>query len=179
MTLFIFIIKEHTNNNKKGDFLVELKDRIKKIRKNNNLTQQEFAKKIGTSQNVLANWENGRRNPSASAVNNICKTFNITEEWLRTGKGEMYLELDTEEELFQWVEKVLNNRNTTFKKRFVAMLMSLSDQEWEFLEKKALELIDNNYDYSIHAQYNTIPDTPEELERLYPPIDPSDLKQAR
>ena len=64
-------------------------ERIKKMRKGLNLTQQEFASQIGTTQNVLANYESGRRNPSASAFNNICKTFNVSETWLRTGEGDM------------------------------------------------------------------------------------------
>lgn len=68
-----------------------LGERIKKMRKGLNLTQQKFASQIGTTQNVLANYESGRRNPSASAFNNICKTFNVSEAWLRTGAGDMFL----------------------------------------------------------------------------------------
>lgn len=68
-----------------------MKDRIKRIRKEIDLTQCEFAKRIGTTANVLTNYETGRRNPSASVINNICKTFGVNEEWLRTGEGEMFL----------------------------------------------------------------------------------------
>ncbi len=67
-----------------------LGERIKKLRKDLNLTQQKFADQIGTTANVLTNYETGRRNPSASAFNNICKTFNVNEKWLRTGEGEMF-----------------------------------------------------------------------------------------
>lgn len=65
-----------------------LGERIKKVRKDLDLTQQKFAAEIGTTANVLTNYETGRRNPSAAALNNICKTFGISEEWLRTGEGE-------------------------------------------------------------------------------------------
>lgn len=118
-----------------------MKDRIKKIRKELDLTQQEFANRIGTTQNVLANWESGRRNPSSSVINNICKTFNINEEWLRTGKGEMRNELDIEDQLMDWAGKVLSGQDSVFKKRFVTMLMRLSDDEWELLKKKAEEIV--------------------------------------
>lgn len=67
-----------------------MKDRLKKIRKELDLTQQDFAQKIGSTQNVIANYEIGRRNPSNSVINNICKTFNVNEKWLRTGDGEMF-----------------------------------------------------------------------------------------
>ena len=117
-----------------------MKDRIRKLRRGMDLTQQEFASKIGTTANVLTNYETGRRNPSASVINNICKTFNVNEEWLREGTGEMFMELDVEDQLMAWAGKVLGGQDSKFKKRFVTMLMSLSDSEWEFLEKKAKEL---------------------------------------
>lgn len=64
--------------------------RIKKLRKELDLTQQKFADRIGTTANVLTNYETGRRNPSSSVINNICKTFGVNETWLRTGEGEMF-----------------------------------------------------------------------------------------
>ena len=67
-----------------------LGERIKKARKALDLTQQKFADQIGTTQNALTGYETGRRNPSSSVINNICKTFDVNEEWLRTGKGEMF-----------------------------------------------------------------------------------------
>lgn len=68
--------------------------RIKKIRKALDLTQQEFASRIGTTANVLTNYETGRRNPSKSVINNICKEFRVNEEWFRTGTGEMFVQND-------------------------------------------------------------------------------------
>lgn len=67
-----------------------MNSRIRKVRRELDLTQTEFAGKIGTTANVLTNYETGRRNPSSSVINNICKTFNVNEEWLRTGTGEMF-----------------------------------------------------------------------------------------
>lgn len=69
---------------------MSLGERIKKARKALDLTQQKFADQIGTTQNSLTGYETGRRNPSSSVINNICKTFDVNEEWLRTGKGEMF-----------------------------------------------------------------------------------------
>ncbi len=68
-----------------------MKERIRELRKSLKLTQQEFAERIGSTQNILANYEIGRRNPSSSVINNICKTFNVREEWLRDGEGEMFI----------------------------------------------------------------------------------------
>lgn len=65
-------------------------DRIKKVRRDLNMTQTEFASRIGSVQNTVTGYENGRRNPSAPVIALICKEFNVNEEWLRTGEGEMF-----------------------------------------------------------------------------------------
>lgn len=64
--------------------------RIKEIRESAGLTQVEFGKKIGLARNTIANYETGNRIPSNIVINSICREFGISEEWLRTGKGEMY-----------------------------------------------------------------------------------------
>lgn len=67
-----------------------MKDNIKALRKELGLTQYAFASAIGSAQNTIAGYETGRRKPSNQVISLICKTFNVNEEWLRTGKGEMF-----------------------------------------------------------------------------------------
>lgn len=69
-----------------------MQNRIKELRKELNLTQQEFADKIGTSRNNIAGYEVGSRIPSDAVISLICKTLNIREDWLRTGNGEKTIE---------------------------------------------------------------------------------------
>lgn len=68
-----------------------LNERIKKLRKGLDLTQQEFADRLGTTRNNIAGYEVGRRSPSEAVISLICKTFNVSETWLRTGEGEMFV----------------------------------------------------------------------------------------
>lgn len=117
-----------------------LKDRIKKLRRELDLTQQEFADKIGISRGNIGAYEVGKNAPSDAVISLICTKFNVNENWLRHGNGEMFAELDMEDQLMAWAGKVLGSQDSKFKKRFVTMLMGLSDSEWEFLEKKAKEL---------------------------------------
>ena len=119
-----------------------MKERIRKLRKNLDLTQREFAEKIGVKQNTVAQYEMGRNEPIDTVISLICREFNVNEEWLRNGTGEMFMELDAEDQLMMWAGRVLGSESTSFKKRFVKMLMSLSEDEWEFLERKAKELVD-------------------------------------
>ena len=67
-----------------------MKDRLKQLRKALDLTQTEFAERIGTVQNTITGYESGRRNPSGPVISAICKEFNVNEEWLRNGTGEMF-----------------------------------------------------------------------------------------
>lgn len=67
-----------------------MNERIKKIRKALDLTQSEFAARLGMKQNTIATYEMGRSNPSTPTINNICKEFRVNEEWLRTGNGDMF-----------------------------------------------------------------------------------------
>ncbi len=68
-----------------------MNERIKKLRKELGLTQQEFADKIGMKRNTVASYEINRNGPSNSVISLICKAFNVSETWLRTGEGEMFL----------------------------------------------------------------------------------------
>lgn len=67
-----------------------MNERLKKLRKALDLTQVEFAERIGTVQNTITGYESGRRNPSNPVISSICKEFNVNEEWLRNGTGEMF-----------------------------------------------------------------------------------------
>ena len=71
-----------------------MKERIKKLRKEKHLTQQEFADKIGISRNNVATYEVGKSNPGEAVISLICREFHINEAWLRTGEGKMYKEGD-------------------------------------------------------------------------------------
>ena len=66
----------------------EIGKRIKKLRKDRNLTQTEFGEKIGVKGNTVTGYENGTRRPSDSVINYICLIFHVDQTWLRTGEGD-------------------------------------------------------------------------------------------
>lgn len=69
-----------------------LNERIRKLRKVLDLTQQQFADRIRVKRNTVATYEMGRSEPSDSAISLMCREFNVNETWLRTGEGEMFLQ---------------------------------------------------------------------------------------
>ncbi len=68
--------------------------RILEIRKDAGKTQDVFAEKLGLTKNFISLIETGKREPSDRTIKDICREFNINEDWLRTGKGEMKKDID-------------------------------------------------------------------------------------
>lgn len=145
-----------------------MNERLKELRKTLGLTQQKFADKIGVKRNSLANYETGRNTPIEAIIFSICREFNVNEEWLRNGTGDMFLPLDRNTDITKLTNQLLNEEKDSFKNRFVSMLANLTVDEWAFLERKAKELCGTSDESDIYAK---VPDTPEELEKLYPPVD--------
>ena len=119
---------------------IKLKDRLRKLRKTLDLTQQKFGERIGVKGNTIAQYEMGRNEPIDSVFSLICKEFNVSEEWLRTGKGEMFKEVTMDEQIASFVGGIQMAGGETFKKRFISMLSELDEAEWEVLEKMALKM---------------------------------------
>ena len=118
-----------------------MKDRIKLIRKNAGMTQQEFAKRIGVSRNTIATYETSVRVPIDAILISLCREFNVDETWLRTGKGEMYVETNPDVKLSQWFGRLLCEDPASFKKQFILTLSELTEGEWGALQKLVDSLI--------------------------------------
>lgn len=115
-------------------------ERIKKLRKHFDLTQQKFGERLGIKGNTVAQYELGRNEPIDAVLSLICKEFNVNEKWLRTGNGEMFIEFDKENQLMIWALNILKDDFDSFKKRFFKMLMELDESDWETLEKICVKL---------------------------------------
>lgn len=73
-----------------------MKERLKLIRKTLKLSQEEFGNKIGIKSKAhISSLEIGKRSITDRIVSDICREFNVNEEWLRNGIGEMFVEPDT------------------------------------------------------------------------------------
>ena len=120
-----------------------LNERVKEIRKKLGLTLDKFGERLGVGKAALSRIENGSNGVTEQMFKSICREFSISEEWLRNGTGEMFIELDREDVLMEWAGRVLGSESNSFQKKFVKLLMSLSEDEWAWLEQKAKELAEN------------------------------------
>lgn len=118
-----------------------MNDRIKYVRVERGLTQEQFAGKIGLTRNYVARIEIGERLPSDRTIKDICRIFNVDEVWLRTGAGEPFMEMSREDEVAAFAGSVLS-RGTPEQRAFLAVLARTTPGEWELFSKKLVELAD-------------------------------------
>ena len=117
-----------------------MNERIAILRKKLNCKQDDFAETLGLSKNFISLVETGKREPSDRTIKDICFKFNVNETWLRTGKGEMFMPLDREQELAKLTVDLLQEEKESFRNRFISLLARMSDEEWRLLEKMFEEL---------------------------------------
>ena len=57
-------------------------DKIRELRLMHRLSQTELAKSLHVSQQVITKWENGKSEPSSSAINNLASYFDVSADYL-------------------------------------------------------------------------------------------------
>lgn len=114
-----------------------MKDRIKRIRKESNLTQEKFAERLGLKRNTIATYETGKSEPMDNIIVSICREFGINEEWLRNGTGEVYKEKDQN---FAKMLSRLEESDDDFIKNLITVYMKLDETSKEALRKIAKDM---------------------------------------
>lgn len=117
-------------------------ERIKALRKALGLTQQEFSDRIGIKRNTIAQYESGRNAPLDAVVSLICREFDVSETWLRTGEGEMFQPKSRNEELFEFAAKVAEGEAGSIQAQLLAVMARLTDEQWEVLAQIAREFVE-------------------------------------
>lgn len=72
-----------------------MNERVKLLRKTLGLSGEKFGEKLGVKRSVVSRWENAINNLTEQTIKSICREYNVNEDWLRTGNGEMFNTLDT------------------------------------------------------------------------------------
>lgn len=113
-----------------------MNERIKELRKVLGLSREEFANKLGLkSRGKIENIELGRTSPDEPFLDLICKTYNINPKWLRTGRGEMFIELSKDEQIEDFIGELLSDEEDSSKRRLISGLAALDENGWTVLEK--------------------------------------------
>ena len=125
-----------------------MNERIKELRIALNLTQDAFAKRIGIKRNTVGNYETGNRVPSDQSIFSICREFNVNEEWLRNGTGEMFNDMSKDDEVAYIVGYTLANCSDFVKDTFLAlgrMSQRFTEDDWAVI-KRFIDMLAGNDD---------------------------------
>lgn len=110
-------------------------DRVRQIRDDQKMTQEEFANRIGIKRPSVASIETNVREPSNPVVTMICREFNVNETWLRTGEGEMYIQRSKKEQIAELFRQVSQDDDESVRKQIIATLADYTPEDWEILGK--------------------------------------------
>lgn len=117
-----------------------MNERLKELRKSLNLTQQAFADRIGIARGNIGAYEVGKNAPSDAVISLICKEFNVNEEWMRYGTGDMFAHLNRQQKIAQFSADLFSSEEESFKSRLIMALAELDEEDWVVLEKIAKKI---------------------------------------
>lgn len=128
--------------------------RIKELRKKLGLTLEKFGERLGVKKAAVSKWENGD-NITDQMFKSICREFNVNEEWLRSGYGDMFNPSPPDE---------LEN---------LAKKYGLTSRDYIFIEKlmKNKELLSSFEDFCLDYANTLLEKTEQNHNRCKPSID--------
>ena len=145
-------------------------ERIRKLRRILDLTQEKFAERIGIKRNTVATYESGRNEPVDSVVALICREFHVNEEWLRNGTGEMFAQ-DSEDEMQALTEKYsLSAADRILIEKFVSLKVDTRNAILEFMADVVASIQESEEDFS------DVPPTSKEFERSFQVLEDDEKK---
>lgn len=110
-------------------------ERVKAIRKALGLTLEKFGQPLGVKKNAISQIENGRNGLTDQMAKAICREFNVNIEWLQNGAGEMFAEINRDDQIAAFVGNLLKDEEDSFKRRLISALAGLDDDGWDFLDQ--------------------------------------------
>lgn len=121
---------------------LSIEDRVLLIREKKELSQEEFGERIGVTKSTISLIERKLRNPSERVIRDICREFNVNEDWLRNGTGEMFIEVPEEAE-FEAAAAELSKNNDVLAMQAVIQYWKLDEASKEAVRKYVKNLCDN------------------------------------
>ena len=118
-------------------------ERLKLIRSELNLSQAKFAEEMHVTRDIIANYESGRVEPTDLYIDTLCKKYRIDENWLRTGKGNMYLPITRETEIAEITSKMFMAVDNDIRYQLIKIVSQMSEEQLETFRDIAKQLVEN------------------------------------
>ncbi len=123
-----------------------MNERLKELRATLGITLEEFGKKVGITRSAVGRLEKGERNLTEQMIISICREFDVNEEWLRTGAGEMFDRLTDQQKVMKYAGLLLKDTDSIVAsaiKTFLVTYEQLDDTSKAVLEKIASQYLEN------------------------------------
>ena len=110
-------------------------ERIKELRKSLGLTLEKFGEQLGVTKQTVSRIENGVNNLTEQMIKSICREFNVNEEWLRDGTGDM--EANKPDDFTSAIVQI--DKGDPKARQVILNYWNMSQQDkdlfWKFLDK--------------------------------------------
>lgn len=130
-----------------------INERIRQLRKERlNMSMEQFGKLLGLSKSGVSEIEAGRRNVTEQHIQMLTlKAVNgqfISEEWLRTGNGDVFIAQTKQEEIVEWIAGVLKSEDESsqFLQNLIYAMSRIDQDKWIEVKKFAEMLINEKKD---------------------------------
>lgn len=123
---------------------MEIKDRLKILRKELHLNQTEFAQKLGLRQTTYSSYENGNNRIPDHLLVSISAIYGVSETWLASGEGPMRNDVTTDDEISYFLGEVMGSDDSDIRKRLVSALARTSPEDWEAFSRFLDRLIESH-----------------------------------
>lgn len=104
-----------------------MKDRLSLLRKELKLSQSDFGERIGVTNTAISKLEKGERNFTDQMIKSICREFNISEDWLKTGDGDMFKKRPPSLNQFEQIIDGFNLEELKKVREFMDMLIKVKE----------------------------------------------------
>lgn len=118
----------------------EINSRIAAVINASGLTKTAFAERLKVSQQHISRLAKDGTASDRTIVD-ICREFGVSEHWLRTGEGEMFVRLSREEEITKFAMSIVRNPDSEFQRQLLATMAKLEPAQWQLMEQMLDDLI--------------------------------------
>ena len=116
-----------------------MNERLKLLRKTLKLNQVDFGSRLSLTGSAISRYESGVNAMADNIVLLICREFNVNEDWLRNGNGEMFSRQSTD-----LIEQLTQQYNLgLYGQQLLATYLQLSDADKRAVERFVSQLTAN------------------------------------
>lgn len=118
-----------------------MNERVKELRKFLGFSGEKFGERLGVTKTAISLIESGKNNITDQMVKSICREFGVSEEWLRTGEGEMLVPVTTDDEFARIAGEIIKSGDSAFQ---TAIIEAWKRPELRKLVREYINVLQNS-----------------------------------